>query len=77
VRRTPARNVEELKNPATGRSGSSLSGVAQTPRGEAGRREALGTPEQAQRSLQAWLAWTRDLEAKGDAHLERRSPPGR
>ena len=31
---------------------------------EAGRREALGTPERAQRSLQAWLAWIRDLEAK-------------
>jgi hypothetical protein len=29
------------------------------------RREALGTPERAQRSLQAWLAWIRDLEAKG------------
>ena len=31
----------------------------------AGRREALGTPEQAQRSLQAWLGWIRGLEAKG------------
>lgn len=31
----------------------------------ADRREALGTPERAQQSLQAWLAWIRDLEAKG------------
>ncbi len=35
---------------------------------EAGRRQALGTPEQAQRSLQAWLAWIRELEATG--HLK-------
>jgi hypothetical protein len=34
----------------------------------AGRREAMGTPERAQRSLQAWLAWIRELEAKG--HLK-------
>jgi hypothetical protein len=33
-----------------------------------GRRAALGTPERAQRSLQAWLAWTRELEANG--HLK-------
>ena len=36
--------------------------------GEADRREAMGTPERAQRSLQTWLAWIRDLEAKG--HLK-------
>jgi hypothetical protein len=35
---------------------------------EAGQRAAMGTPESAQRSLQAWLAWIRDLEAKG--HLK-------
>jgi hypothetical protein len=35
---------------------------------EAGQREAMGTPESAQRSMQAWLAWIRDLEAKG--HLK-------
>jgi len=35
---------------------------------EGGRRQALGTPEQAQRSLSAWLAWIRELEAKG--HLK-------
>lgn len=34
----------------------------------AAAQEAMGTPEQAQRSLQAWLAWIRDLEAKG--HLK-------
>jgi hypothetical protein len=38
-----------------------------------GRREALGTPEQAQRSLQAWLAWIRDLEARG--HLKNPGQP--
>jgi hypothetical protein len=40
---------------------------------EAEQREALGTPERAQRSLQAWLAWTRELEAKG--HLKNRGQP--
>jgi len=34
----------------------------------AGRQEAMGTPERAQRSLQAWLGWIRDLESKG--HLK-------
>jgi len=34
----------------------------------AGQREALGTPEQAQKSLEKWMAWIRDLEAKG--HLK-------
>ena len=40
---------------------------------EAEQREAMGTPERAQRSLQAWLAWIRDLEAKG--HLKNRGQP--
>ena len=40
---------------------------------EAGQREAMGTPERAQKSLQAWLAWIRDLEAKG--HLKSRGQP--
>jgi hypothetical protein len=40
---------------------------------EAGRREAMGTPERAQRSVQAWLAWIRELEAKG--HLKNRGQP--
>jgi len=35
---------------------------------ETEQREAMGTPERAQRSMQVWLAWTRDLEAKG--HLK-------
>lgn len=29
------------------------------------RRNAMGTPEAAQRSLQAWLGWIRDLETRG------------
>ena len=40
---------------------------------EAGQREAMGTPERAQRSLQTWLAWIHDLEAKG--HLKNRGQP--
>jgi hypothetical protein len=32
---------------------------------EEGRREAMGTPERAQRSMQAWLSWIRELEAGG------------
>lgn len=35
---------------------------------EADQREAMGTPDRAQRSMQAWLAWMRELEAKG--HLK-------
>jgi len=40
---------------------------------EVDAREAMGTPERAQRSLQAWLAWIRELEAKG--HLKNRGQP--
>jgi hypothetical protein len=40
---------------------------------EAERRDALGTPARAQRSLQAWLAWIRELEAKG--HLKNPGQP--
>ena len=36
--------------------------------GEAEQREAMGTPERAQKSMQVWLAWIRELEAKG--HLK-------
>ena len=32
---------------------------------EADSAQAMGTPERAQRSMQAWLAWMRELEAKG------------
>lgn len=37
------------------------------------RREALGTPERAQQSMQAWLSWIRDLETKG--HLKNPGQP--
>jgi len=40
---------------------------------EAQQREAMGTPERAQRSLQTWLAWIRSLEAKG--HLKSPGQP--
>jgi hypothetical protein len=40
---------------------------------EAARRENMGTPEAAQRSMQAWLAWIRELEAKG--HLKNPGQP--
>lgn len=36
-------------------------------------RAAMGTPEQAQRSMEAWMAWVRGLEAKG--HLKDRGLP--
>lgn len=35
---------------------------------EAGARDAMGTPEQAQRSLKAWRAWMEQLESNG--HLK-------
>lgn len=35
---------------------------------EAKQHEAMGTPERAQKSLQVWLAWIRELEANG--HLK-------
>jgi len=41
--------------------------------GEAQQREAMGTPERAQKSLQVWLSWIRDLEAKG--HLKNPGQP--
>jgi hypothetical protein len=40
---------------------------------EAEAREAMGTPERAQRSLEAWLVWIRELEAKG--HLRNPGQP--
>jgi hypothetical protein len=40
---------------------------------EADNREHMGTPEAAQRSMQAWLEWVRDLEAKG--HLKDAGQP--
>lgn len=35
---------------------------------EAQTRQAMGTPERAQQSMQAWLRWIRELEAGG--HLK-------
>ena len=40
---------------------------------DAGRREAMGTPERAQKSLQTWMAWIRELETSG--HLKNRGQP--
>lgn len=41
--------------------------------GEAEQREAMGTPERAQKSMEGWMVWIRDLEEKG--HLEDRGHP--
>jgi hypothetical protein len=38
-----------------------------------GQREAMGTPERAQKSMQSWLAWIRDLQANG--HLKNPGQP--
>ena len=38
-----------------------------------GARAAMGTPEQAQRSLESWMAWIGSLEA--DGHLKHRGLP--
>jgi hypothetical protein len=40
---------------------------------EADYQANMGTPELAQRSMQAWVAWVRDLEAKG--HLNNPGQP--
>lgn len=40
---------------------------------EADSRAAMGTPERAQQSMQAMLAWFRELEAKG--HLKNPGQP--
>ena len=37
------------------------------------QREAMGTPERAQHSLQVWLRWIRELEAGG--HLKHPGQP--
>ena len=37
------------------------------------RRENMGTPERAQKSMQAWLGWMRDLEGKG--HIKNPGQP--
>ena len=40
---------------------------------EAEQREAMGTPERAQKSMQAWLGWIRELETNG--HLKSGGQP--
>jgi len=40
---------------------------------DAEAREAMGTPEAAQRSMQTWMAWIRSLETNG--HLKERGQP--
>lgn len=40
---------------------------------EADYRDAMGTPERAQQSMQAWLAWMRELQTKG--HLKDSGQP--
>jgi hypothetical protein len=39
----------------------------------AARQENMGTPERAQQSMQRWMAWMNDLDAKG--HLKDRGQP--
>jgi hypothetical protein len=41
--------------------------------GAAAQREAMGTPEHAEQSMRVWLAWMRELEAKG--HLKNPGKP--
>lgn len=41
--------------------------------GEAQQREAMGTPERAQKSMQVWLTWLREMEAQG--HLKNPGQP--
>ena len=40
---------------------------------EAENREHMGSPESAQESMQAWMVWMRELEAKG--HLKSPGQP--
>jgi hypothetical protein len=40
---------------------------------ETDRNQAMGTPEQAQRSMQRWMSWMRELETNG--HLKDRGQP--
>jgi hypothetical protein len=41
--------------------------------GDAAQRDAMGTPERAQQSMQRWLAWMNALETGG--HLKNRGLP--
>jgi len=40
---------------------------------EPARQDAMGTPERAQQSMERWMSWMRDLDAKG--HLKDRGQP--
>jgi hypothetical protein len=40
---------------------------------EDARRQAMGTPERAQQSMQRWMAWMKELDAQG--HLKDRGQP--
>ena len=40
---------------------------------QAEQEQAMGTPERAQKSMEAWLGWIRDLEKSG--HLKERGQP--
>src|ERR1700733_12981217 len=40
---------------------------------DAARQEAMGTPERAQQSMQRWMTWMKELDAKG--HLKDRGQP--
>lgn len=37
------------------------------------RQDTMGTPERAQQNMQRWIAWFKDLDAKG--HLKDRGQP--
>ena len=39
----------------------------------AAQQEAMGTPESAQQSMQRWMTWMQELDAKG--HLKDRGQP--
>src|SRR6266487_1268452 len=40
---------------------------------EAARQENMGSPERAQQSMQRWMKWMKDLDARG--HLKDRGQP--
>lgn len=80
-------SVEELKAPVGGAERVRASTRAATREeittmsefvylfriGEAEQREAMGTPERAQKSMQHWMAWMHELESQG--HLKNRGQP--
>jgi hypothetical protein len=40
---------------------------------DAARQESMGTPERAQQNMQRWMAWLKELDAKG--HLKDHGQP--